>query len=146
MEKFSDGSFLVSLRNLHKVVLIDKELKVVERHRQLRAVHDPRVGDHKIISIGRKQGVVIRDRKPVSSKRDNLNIFKYHKNNYSFLRTNQLISKNRILFTDSNHILIFDNVSRKVIWKLRLDGFGDQREEKHLPFLYKATWVGEPVF
>jgi len=145
VEKFSDGSFLVSLRNLHKVVLIDKELRVVERHRQIRAVHDPRLSDSKIISIGRKQGVVIRDRKPVTSKKDSLNIFRYHKKNFSFLRTNQRISQSKILLTDSTHILIFDVNLKKVIWKVSLDGFGDQRKEKHLPFLFKATWVGEPL-
>lgn len=143
VEKFSDGSFLVSLRNLHKVVLIDKDLKVVERHRQIRAVHDPRLSGSKLISVARKQGVVIRDRKPVTAKKDNLNIFKYHKKNYSFLRTNQLISPNKILFTDSTNVMIFDADLKKVIWKLRLNGFGHQREEKHLPFIFKAAWVGE---
>ena len=141
VQKFEDGSFLVSLRNLHKVVLIDKTLKVIERHRRIRAVHDPRFEDGKLIAIGRKQGLISRERKPTSTRENNFYIFRYRNQGYTFLRTNQPISDSLILLTDSKHLLIFDQDTKKIVWKLKLSGFGDQREEKQLPFLYKAAWI-----
>ena len=72
VQKFEDGSFLVSLRNLHKAVLIDKNLKVVERYRHIRLVHDPRLKGDKLIAIAR-QGLIERKRKPSDSKY----VFKY---------------------------------------------------------------------
>ena len=141
IQKFEDGSFLVSLRNLHKVVLIDKNLKVIERHRSIRAVHDPRLQDGKLIAIGRKQGLISRERKPTSTKEDNAYIFRYQNQGYTFLRTNERISDDLILLTDSKHLFIFDQNSKKIVWKLKLSGFGDQREEKHLPFVFKAAWI-----
>ena len=141
VQKFEDGSFLVSLRNLHKVVLIDKNLKVIERHRRVRAVHDPRFEDGKLIAIGRKQGLISRERRPTSTKEDNSYIFRYRNQGYTFLRTNERISDDLILLTDSKHLLIFDQDSKKIVWKFELSGFGDQREEKHLPFVFKAAWI-----
>ena len=32
---------------------------------------------------------------------------------------------------------------KKIIWKIKLDGFGDQKSNKKLPFLYKAAWVNK---
>ena len=145
VQKFKDGSFLVSLRNLQKVVLIDKELRVIERHRQIRAVHDPRLEGDKLVAVARKQGVITRERKSTTAKADNSYIFKYQKQGYTFLRTNERISPHLVLLTDSTHLLIFDRKSEKIVWKLTLEDFGDQREEKHLPFLYKATWVKEGI-
>ena len=141
VQKFEDGSFLVSLRNLHKVVLIDKSLKVIERHRSVRAVHDPRFEDGKLIAIARKQGLISRERKPTSTKEDNSYIFRYRNQGYTFLRTNERISDDLILLTDSKHLLMFDQNSKEIVWKLELSGFGDQREEKHLPFVFKAAWI-----
>ena len=121
--------------------MIDKNLKVIERHRRIRAVHDPRFEDGKLIAIGRKQGLISRERKPTSTKENNSYIFRYRDQGYTFLRTNQPISDSLILLTDSKHLLIFDQDSKKIVWKLKLSGFGDQREEKQLPFLYKAAWI-----
>ena len=142
IQKFEDGSFLVSLRNLHKVVLINQNLKVTQRHRRIRAVHDPRLQDGKLIAVARKQGLISREGKATTTKSDNSYIFKYLNEGYTFLRTNERISANLILLTDSRHLLIFDRDSKKIVWKLKLLGFGDQREDKHLPFLYKAAWIG----
>ena len=141
VQKFEDGSFLVSLRNLHKVVLIDKTLKVIERHRRVRAVHDPRFEGGKLIAIGRKQGLISRERKSTSSNEDNSYVFRYRNQGYTFLRTNERISDDLILLTDSKHLLIFNQNSKEIVWKLELSGFGDQREEKHLPFVFKAAWI-----
>ena len=121
--------------------MIDKNLRVIERHRRIRAVHDPRLQDGKLIAIGRKQGMVSRERKATSTKEDNSYIFRHQRQGYTFLRTNEPISDNLILLTDSKHLLIFNQDSKKIVWKLELSGFGDQREEKQLPFLYKAAWI-----
>ena len=32
---------------------------------------------------------------------------------------------------------------KKIIWKIKLDGFGDQKSNKKLPYLYKAAWVNK---
>ena len=141
IQKFEDGSFLVSLRNLHKVVLIDQNLKVIQRHRRIRAVHDPRLQDGKLIAIARKRGMISRDGKLTTTKEDNSYIFKYQNQGYTFLRTNERISADLILLTDSTHLLVFDQNSQKIVWKLALSGFGDQRDDKHLPYLYKAAWT-----
>lgn len=146
VEKFKDGSFLVSLRNLHKVVVIDKDLRVIERHRQIRAVHDPRLEGGKLIAIARRRGIIARDRQKITSREDSSQIFNYQNQGYTFLRTNERISPDLVLLTDSTHLLIFDRKSEKIVWKLKLEGFGDQREEKYLPFLYKAAWVGEKEY
>ena len=138
IQKFEDGSFLVSLRNLHKVVLINQNLKVIQRHRRIRAVHDPRLQDGKLIAVAKSKDDIKR-RKATTTKSDNSYIFKYQNEGYTFLRTNERISANLILLTDSTHLLVFDRDSKKIVWKLELLGFGDQREEKHLPFVYKAA-------
>jgi len=143
IQKFEDGSFLVSLRNLHKVVLIDKHLKVIQRHRRIRLVHDPRLQDGKLIAIARKQGIISREEMATSTKEDNSYIFKYQNQGYTFLRTNERISADLILLTDSTHLLVFDRDTEKIVWKLALSGFGDQRKAKFLPYLYKAAWVQE---
>lgn len=143
IQKFEDGSFLVSLRNLHKVVLIDKHLKVIQRHRRIRLVHDPRLQDGKLIAIARMRGIISREEMATSTKEDNSYIFKYQNQGYTFLRTNERISADLILLTDSTHLLVFDRDTEKIVWKLALSGFGDQRKAKHLPYLYKAAWVQE---
>ena len=143
IQKFEDGSFLVSLRNLHKVVLIDQHLKVIQRHRRIRAVHDPRLQDGKLIAIARKRGIISREEMATTTKEDNSYIFKYQNQGYTFLRTNERISADLILLTDSTHLLVFDRDTEKIVWKLALSGFGDQRKAKHLPYLYKAAWVQE---
>jgi len=143
IQKFEDGSFLVSLRNLHKVVLIDQHLKVIQRHRSIRSVHDPRLQDGKLIAIARKQGIISREEMATTTKEDNSYIFKYQNQGYTFLRTNERISADLILLTDSTHLLVFDRDTEKIVWKLALSGFGDQRKAKFLPYLYKAAWVQE---
>ena len=143
IQKFEDGSFLVSLRNLHKVVLIDQHLKVIQRHRRIRLVHDPRLQDGKLIAIARKRGIISREEMATSTKEDNSYIFKYQNQGYTFLRTNERISADLILLTDSTHLLVFDRDTEKIVWKLALSGFGDQKKAKHLPYLYKAAWVQE---
>ena len=143
IQKFEDGSFLVSLRNLHKVVLIDQNLKVIQRHRRIRAVHDPRLQDGKLIAIARKRGIISREEMATTTKEDNSYIFKYQNQGYTFLRTNERISADLILLTDSSHLLVFDRDTEKIVWKLALSGFGDQRKAKHLSYLYKAAWVQE---
>ena len=145
VQKFEDGSFLVSLRNLHKAVLIDKNLKVVERYRHIRLVHDPRLKGDKLIAISRRQGLVERERKPSDSKyvfkySDQKNVFKYFDKGYAFLRTNELIPDGNILLTDTRNLLVFNRDSEKIVWKLKLNGFGDQKRNKDLPYLYKAAW------
>ena len=145
VQKFEDGSFLVSLRNLHKAVLIDKNLKVVERYRHIRLVHDPRLKGDKLIAIAR-QGLIERERKPSDSKyvfkySDQKNVFKYLDKGYSYLRTNELIPDGNILLTDTRHLLVFNLDSEKIVWKLKLNGFGDQKFNKNLPYLYKAAWT-----
>ena len=141
VQKFEDGSFLVSLRNLNKVVLIDKNLKVVERYRRIRLVHDPLFMGDKIIAVARRLGLIKRDRPPISSKSNSKYVFKYSGNGYSFLRTNERISDEYILLTDTTHLLVFNLNSEKIVWKLKLNGFGDQKRNKNLPFLYKAAWI-----
>jgi hypothetical protein len=143
IQKFEDGSFLVSLRNLHKVVLIDQHLKVIQRHRRIRLVHDPRLQDGKLIAIARKRGIISREEMATTTKEDNSYIFKYQNQGYTFLRTNERISADLILLTDSTHLLVFDRDTEKIVWKLALSGFGDQKKAKHLPYLYKAAWVQE---
>ena len=143
IQKFEDGSFLVSLRNLHKVVLIDKHLKVIQRHRRIRLVHDPRLQNGKLIAIARKRGIISREEVATTTKEDNSYIFKYQNQGYTFLRTNERISADLILLTDSTHLLVFDRDTEKIVWKLALSGFGDQRKAKFLPYLYKAAWVQE---
>ena len=143
IQKFEDGSFLVSLRNLHKVVLIDQHLKVIQRHRRIRLVHDPRLQDGKLIAIARKRGIISREETATTTKEDNSYIFKYQNQGYTFLRTNERISADLILLTDSTHLLVFDRDTEKIVWKLALSGFGDQKKAKHLPYLYKAAWVQE---
>ena len=143
IQKFEDGSFLVSLRNLHKVVLIDQNFKVIQRHRRIRLVHDPRLQDGKLIAIARKRGIISREEMATTTKEDNSYIFKYQNQGYTFLRTNERISADLILLTDSTHLLVFDRDTEKIVWKLALSGFGDQKKAKYLPFLYKAAWVQE---
>jgi hypothetical protein len=143
VQKFEDGSFLVSLRNLNKVVLIDENLKVVERYRRIRLAHDPRLEGDKLIAVARRQGLITRDRQPISSKSNSKYVFKYLADGYRFLRTNESIPDGNILITDTSNLLIFNVNSEKVVWKLKLDGFGDQKRNKDLPFLYKAAWTQE---
>jgi len=145
VQKFEDDSFLVSLRNLHKAVLIGKDLKVVERYRHIRLVHDPRLEGDKLIAISRRQGLIERERKPSDSKyvfkySDQKNVFKYFDKGYAFLRTNELIPDRNILLTDTSNLLVFNLDSEKIVWKLKLNGFGDQKINKDLPYLYKAAW------
>ena len=94
-----------------------------------------------LIAVARKQGMISREGKAATTKSDNSYIFKYLNEGYTFLRTNERISADLILLTDSTHLLVFDRDSKKIVWKLELFGFGDQREDKHLPFLYKAAWI-----
>ena len=140
VQKFEDGSFLVSLRNLHKAVLIDKNLKVVERYRRIRQVHDPRLQGNELFAVERRLGLIKRDRQPISSKPDSKYVFKYLNYGYSFLRTNELIPDGNILLTDTSNLLVFNLDSEKIVWKLKLNGFGDQKINKDLTFLYKAAW------
>ena len=140
VQKFEDGSFLVSLRNLHKAVLIDKNLKVVERYRRIRLVHDPRLQGNELFAVERRLGLIKRDRQPISSKSDSKYVFKYLNYGYSFLRTNELIPDGNILLTDTSNLLVFNLESEKIVWKLKLNGFGDQKINKDLPYLYKAAW------
>ena len=140
VQKFEDGSFLVSLRNLHKAVLIDKNLKVVERYRRIRLVHDPRLQGNELFAVERRLGLIKRDRQPISSKSDSKYVFKYLNYGYSFLRTNELIPDGNILLTDTSNLLVFNLDSEKIVWKLKLNGFGDQKINKDLPYLYKAAW------
>jgi hypothetical protein len=140
VQKFEDGSFLVSLRNLHKAVLIDKSLKVVERYRRIHLVHDPRLEGNELIAVDRRAGLIKRDRQPISSRPDSKYVFKYLNHGYSFLRTNELIPDGNILLTDTSNLLVFNFDSEKIVWKLKLNGFGDQKINKELPFLFKAAW------
>ena len=140
VQKFEDGSFLVSLRNLHKAVLIDKNLKVVERYRRIRLVHDPRLQGNELFAVERRLGLIKRDRQPISSRPDSKYVFKYLNYGYSFLRTNELIPDGNILLTDTSNLLVFNLDSEKIVWKLKLNGFGDQKINKDLPYLYKAAW------
>ena len=140
VQKFEDGSFLVSLRNLHKAVLIDKNLKVVERYRRIRLVHDPRLQGNELFAVERSLGLIKRDRQPISSRPDSKYVFKYLNYGYSFLRTNELIPDGNILLTDTSNLLVFNLDSEKIVWKLKLNGFGDQKINKDLPYLYKAAW------
>ena len=141
VQKFEDGSFLVSLRNLHKAVLIDKNLKVVERYRRIRLVHDPRLQGNELFAVERGTlGLIKRDRQPISSRPDSKYVFKYLNYGYSFLRTNELIPDGNILLTDTSNLLVFNLDSEKIVWKLKLNGFGDQKINKDLPYLYKAAW------
>jgi len=140
VQKFEDGSFLVSLRNLHKAVLIDKNLKVVERYRRIRLVHDPRLQGNELFAVERRLGLIKRDRQPISSRPDSKYVFKYLNYGYSFLRTNELIPDGNILLTDTRNLLVFNRDSEKIVWKLKLNGFGDQKRNKDLPYLYKAAW------
>ena len=140
VQKFEDGSFLVSLRNLHKAVLIDKNLKVVERYRRIRLVHDPRLQGNELFAVERRLGLIKRDRQPISSRSDSKYVFKYLNYGYSFLRTNELIPDGNILLTDTSNLLVFNLDSEKIVWKLKLNGFGDQKINKDLPYLYKAAW------
>ena len=142
IQKFEDGSFLVSLRNLNTVVVISKDLKVIERHQRIRMVHDPRLEGEKLVAIARRKALLMRDRKTFTTKGDGSHYFKYKDKGYSFLRTNEYISANKILLTDTTHLLIFDPSVKKIIWKMKLNGFGDQRKNKDMPFLYKAAWIG----
>ena len=142
VQKFADGSFLVSLRDLHEVVLIDKNLEVVERYQGIRNVHDPLFMDDQIIAVARKLGLVTRGHKHLLSKKDSTILFRYD-NYYRFLRTNELISDDNILLTGTKHLLIFNLNLKKIIWKIKLDGFGDQKSNKKLPYLYKAAWVNK---
>ena len=75
-------------------------------------------------------------------KQRHIRYFKYRKKGYSFLRTNELISDGKILLTDSTHLLIFDPSLKELIWKIKLSGFGHQKANKDMPFLYKAAWIG----
>ena len=143
VQKFADGSFLVSLRDLHEVVLIDKNLKVVERYQGIRNVHDPLFMDDQIIAVARKLGLITRGHQHLSSKKESTILLRYVENGYRFLRTNELISDDNILLTDTTHLLIFNLNMKKIIWKIKLDGFGDQKSNKKLPFLYKAAWVNK---
>ena len=145
IQKFEDGSFLVSLRNLHKVALINRNLEVIQRHRRIRFVHDPRLQDGKLIAVARKQGMISREGKATTTKEDNSYIFKYQNEGYTFLRTNERISADLILLTDSTHLLVFDRGSKKLVWKMKLNGFGDQKKNKDRPFLYKAAWIGKKI-
>jgi hypothetical protein len=141
VQKFADGSFLVSLRDLHEVVLIDKNLKVVERYQRIRNVHDPLFIADQLIAVARRLGLITRGREHLSSKKESANVFRYIENGYRFLRTNEHISDDNILLTGTKHLLIFNLKLKKIIWKIKLDGFGDQKRDKKLPFLYKAAWV-----
>ncbi|MAI10827.1 MAG: hypothetical protein CBD27_12405 [Rhodospirillaceae bacterium TMED167] len=142
VQKLEDGSFSVSLRNLNTVVLIAKDLKIIERHQRIRLVHDPRLESGKLVAIARRSALLVRDRKPNTTKGDGSHYFKYSKKGYSFLRTNERISADLILLTDSTHLLVFDRSSKKLVWKMKLNGFGHQKENKNMPFLYKAAWIG----
>ena len=142
IQKFEDGSFLVSLRNLNTVVVIAKDLKVIGRHQRIRMVHDPRLEGEKLVAIARRSALLVRSPKPNTTKGDGSHYFKYRKKGYSFLRTNELISDGKILLTDSTHLLIFDPSLKELIWKMKLNGFGHQKENKDMPFLYKAAWIG----
>ena len=141
VQKFADGSFLISLRDLHEVVLIDKNLKVVERYQRIRNVHDPLFIGDQLIAVARRLGLITRGREHLSSKKESANVFRYIENGYRFLRTNEHISDDNILLTGTKHLLIFNLKLKKIIWKIKLDGFGDQKRDKKLPFLYKAAWV-----
>ena len=142
VQKFADGSFLVSLRDLNEVVLINKNLEVIERYQGIRLVHDPLFMDDQIIAVARKLGLVTRRHKHLLSKKDSTILFRYD-NYYRFLRTNELISDDYILLTGTRHLLIFNLNLKKIIWKIKLDGFGDQKSNKKLPYLYKAAWVNK---
>ena len=141
VQKFADGSFLVSLRDLNEVVFIDKNLEVIERYQGIRLVHDPLFMDDQIIAVARRLGLVSRGHKHLSSKKESTILLRYVENGYRFLRTNELISDDNILLTGTRHLLIFNLNLKKIIWKIKLDGFGDQKSNKKLPFLYKAAWV-----
>jgi len=141
VQKFSDGSFLVSLRDLNKVVLIDKNLKITEQYHRIRNVHDPLFMGDQLIAVARRLGLITRGREHLSSKKESANVFRYIENGYRFLRTNEHISDDNILLTGTKHLLIFNLKLKKIIWKIKLDGFGDQKRDKKLPFLYKAAWV-----
>jgi len=143
VQKFADGSFLVSLRDLNEVVLIDKNLEVIERYQGIRLVHDPLFMDDQIIAVARRLGLVSRGHKHLSSKKESTILLRYVENGYRFLRTNELISDDNILLTGTRHLLIFNLTLKKIIWKIKLDGFGDQKSNKKLPFLYKAAWVSK---
>ncbi len=143
VQKFADGSFLVSLRDLNEVVLIDKNLEVIERYQGIRLVHDPLFMDDQIIAVARRLGLVSRGHKHLSSKKESTILLRYVENGYRFLRTNELISDDNILLTGTRHLLIFNLNLKKIIWKIKLDGFGDQKSNKKLPFLYKAAWVSK---
>ncbi len=143
VQKFADGSFLVSLRDLNEVVLINKNLEVIERYQGIRLVHDPLFMDDQIIAVARRLGLVSRGHKHLSSKKESTILLRYVENGYRFLRTNELISDDNILLTGTRHLLIFNLTLKKIIWKIKLDGFGDQKSNKKLPFLYKAAWVSK---
>ncbi len=143
VQKFADGSLLVSLRDLHEVVLIDKNLEVVERYQGIRNVHDPLFMDDQIIAVARRLGLITRGHKHLSVKKEGTILLRYVENGFRFLRTNELISDDNILLTDTKHLLIFNLNMKKIIWKIKLDGFGDQKSNKKLPFLYKAVWVSK---
>ena len=79
----------------------------------------------------------------VWAKRDDRNTFKYREFGDSWLRTNEKISDENILLTDSTHLLIFNRVIQQIVLKIDLNGFGAQKRASFykLPFLYKAAWV-----
>ena len=64
---------------------------------------------------------------------------------FCFLRN--FNSEKRFFFSIEIFGYIFFNIfsvfkePKKIVWKLELLGFGDQREAKHLPFVYKASWI-----
>ena len=98
------------------------------------------MGD-KLIAVARRRGLITREREPISSQENSTQIFKYNNHGYSFLRTNEKISDDNLLLTDTMNLLVFNLNSKTIIWIIILHGFGDQREDKSLPFLYKAAWI-----
>ena len=106
---------------------IDKNLEVVERYQGIRNVHEPLFMDDQIIAVARKLGLITRGHQHLSSKKESTILLRYVENGYRFLRTNELISDDNILLTDTTHLLIFNLNMKKIIWKIKLDGFGDQK-------------------
>ena len=142
VQKIDDERFLVSLRNLNRAVIIGPNFKILEIYKQIGGVHDPRITDGSIIAVDRKRGrgLIKRKRGSVTTAKDNELLLNYRELDLTFLRTNEKISDENILLTDSRSLIIFNVNSKKIVWKLNLDRFEDQKSGNGR-YIYKASWV-----
>jgi hypothetical protein len=102
------------------------------------------ITDGSIIGVDRKpgRGLIKRKRGSVTTSKDNELLLNYRELDLTFLLTNEKISDENVFLTDSRTLIIFNVISKKIVWKLNLDSFEEQGD-RDSRYIYKASWVNK---